>query len=127
MHQFSLEYLRCVNCSGRLEVEILEQSHEIEEGFLTCNKCDIIYLIISKIPIMYSDLASYLSNRAQLGGYLMTSAKNEKIKSFVKNSLAKIKNSHSDVTPIEKRWVVTYKNSIKSKFYSQIKNTLDKF
>ncbi|MBI1828300.1 MAG: hypothetical protein HY222_03815 [Thaumarchaeota archaeon] len=49
MHQFSLEYLRCVNCSGTLEIEILEQSHEIEEGFLACNNCDILYLIISKI------------------------------------------------------------------------------
>jgi 2-polyprenyl-3-methyl-5-hydroxy-6-metoxy-1,4-benzoquinol methylase len=70
---------------------------------------------------------SYLSNRAQLGGYLMTSAKNKKIKLFVKNSLAKIINSQSDVTPTEKRWVVTYKNSIKSKFYSHIKNSLAKF
>ena len=127
MHQSSLEYLQCVNCSGTLELEILGQSHEIEEGFLTCDNCDVIYPIISKIPIMYSDLTSYLSNRAQLGGYLMTGAKNEKIRSFVKNSLRKIKNSRTDVTPIEKRWVTTYKNSIKSKFYSYIKNSLDKF
>ena len=126
MHQFSLEYLRCVNCYGTLEMEILEQSHEIEEGFLICNNCNNIYPIISKIPIIQSDLVSYLSNRTQLGGYLMTRAKNEKIKSFVKNSLGKIKNSHSDLTPIEKRWVITYKNSIKSKFYSHIKNSLDK-
>jgi hypothetical protein len=34
MHQFSLEYLRCVNCYGTLEIEILEQSYETEEGFL---------------------------------------------------------------------------------------------
>jgi uncharacterized protein YbaR (Trm112 family) len=127
MHQFSLKYLRCVNCYGTLETEILEQSHEIEEGFLVCNDCDIVYPIISKIPIMYSDITSFLSNRAQLGGYLMTKATNEKIKSFVKNSLGKIKNSRQDVTPIEKRWVVTYKNSVKSKFYSHIKNSLDKF
>ena len=126
MHQFSLKYLRCVNCYGRLDTEILEQSHEIEEGFLVCNNCGNKYPIISKIPILYSNLTSYLSNRAQLGGYLMTRAKNEKIKSFVKNSLKKIKNSNSDVTPIEKRWVVTYKNSIKSKFYSHIKNSLKK-
>ena len=127
MHHFSLKYLRCVNCYGTLEIEILEQSNEIKEGFLGCNDCNTIYPIISKIPIMYSDLTSYLSNRAQLGGYLMTGAKNEKIKSFVKNSLRKIKNSHLDFTPIEKRWVITYKNSIKSKFYSDIKKSLDKF
>ncbi|HYL66729.1 MAG TPA: methyltransferase domain-containing protein [Nitrosopumilaceae archaeon] len=127
MHQFSLKYLRCVNCYGMLDIEILEQSYEIEEGFLICNNCNNTYPIISKIPILYSNFTSYFSNRTQLGGYLMTRAKNEKIKSFVKNSLGKIKNSNSDVTPIEKRWVATYKNSIKSKFYSHIKNSLDKF
>jgi uncharacterized protein YbaR (Trm112 family) len=126
MHQFSLEYLRCVNCYGVLDMEILEQSNEIEEGFLICNNCNSTYPIISKISIIQSDLTSYLSNRTQLGGYLMTRAKNEKIKSFVKNSLKKIKNSHSDVIPIEKRWVITYQNSIKSKFYSHIKNSLKK-
>ena len=127
MRNFSLEYLRCINCNNTLEIEILEQSYEIEEGFLICNNCSNKYPIILKIPILYSNLTSYLSNRAQLGGYLMNRAKNEKIKSFVKNSLKKIKNSHSDVTPIERRWVTTYKNSIKSKFYSHIKNSLDKF
>ncbi|MBI3639354.1 MAG: methyltransferase domain-containing protein [Thaumarchaeota archaeon] len=127
MHQFSLEYVRCVNCYGTLETEILGQSDEIEEGFLVCNNCGNKYPIISKIPILYSNLTSYLSNRAQLGGYLVTRAKNVKIKSFVKNSLKKIKNSNLDVTPVEKRWVVTYKNSIKSKFYSHIKNSLNKF
>ena len=127
MHQFSLKYLRCVNCHGTLETEILEQSHEIEEGFLVCNNCSNKYPIILKIPILYSHLSSYLSNRAQLGGYLMTRAKNEKIKSIVKNSLKKIKNSNPDVTSTEKRWVATYKNSIKSKFYSHIKNSLNKF
>jgi|SRR5579864_3148521 len=126
MHNFSLDYIRCVNCNSNLEIEILEQSYEIEEGFLVCNNCGNKYPIISKIPIIQSDFTSYLSNRAQLGGYLMTRSKNEKIKSFVKNTLKKIKNLHSDVIPIEKRWVITYKNSIKSKFYSYIKNSLDK-
>ena len=126
MHQFSLEYLRCVNCSGTLDVEIFAQLHEIEEGFLICNDCDNRYPIISRIPIMQSDLTSYFSNRTQLGGYLMTRAKSEKIKSFVKNSLGEIKNSLPDVIPIEKRWVTTYQNSIRSKFYSQMKNSLKK-
>ena len=123
MQQFSLDYLYCVNCGGKFEIEILTQSKEIEEGFLICNDCNNKYPIISKIPILQSDLTSYLSNRSQLGGYLMTRAKNEKIKSFVKTTLKKIR-PHSDVTPIEKRWVVTYKNSIKSKFYSHVKNSL---
>jgi len=124
MHGFSLDYLRCVNCNNTLEIEILEQSHEIEEGFLICNNCRNKYPIISKIPILYSNLTSYLSNRSQLGGYLMSRAKNPKLKSFVKNSLKKITHPSSDVIPLEKRWVVTYKNSIKSKFYFHIKNSL---
>jgi uncharacterized protein YbaR (Trm112 family) len=126
MHQFSLDYLRCVNCYGTLEIEILEQSHEIEEGFLVCNNCSNKYPIISKIPILYSNFTSYLSNRAQLGGYLMNRAKNTKLKSFIKNSLKKITVPSSDVIPLEKRWVITYQNSIKSKFYSHIKDSLDK-
>jgi SAM-dependent methyltransferase/uncharacterized protein YbaR (Trm112 family) len=125
MNQFSLEYLRCVNCNNTLEIDILEQSDEIKEGFLECKNCSNRYIIISKIPIMQSNLTSYLSNRAQLGGYLMTRAKNEKLKSFIKKSLDKIKSS-SDVTPLEKRWVDTYKNSTRSKFYCHIKISLKK-
>jgi uncharacterized protein YbaR (Trm112 family)/SAM-dependent methyltransferase len=126
MHQFSLEFLRCTNCATCLDVEIFEKSSEIKEGFLNCNKCGRRYPIISKIPIMQQDLTAYLSNRAQLGGYLMASAKNIKLKSFVKISLKKIKSPSTDLTPLEKRWVVTYKNSKRSKFYSHIKNSLDK-
>jgi uncharacterized protein YbaR (Trm112 family) len=126
MRDFSLDYLRCVNCNNTLEIEILEQSYEIEEGFLICSNCGIKYPIISKIPILYSNLTSYLSNRAQLGGYLLTRAKNAKLKSFIKNYLKKIPATSSDVTPLEKRWVNTYKNSIRSKFYFHIKNSLKK-
>ena len=126
MLDFSLDYLRCVNCNNALEIEIFEQLCEIEEGFLVCNNCNNKYPIISKIPIIQSDLTSYFSNRAQLGGYLMTRAKNTKLKSFIKNSLKKITVTSSDVITLEKRWVITYKNSIKSKFYSHMKNSLDK-
>jgi Raf kinase inhibitor-like YbhB/YbcL family protein len=102
MRDFSLDYLRCVNCNNTLEIEILEQSYEIEEGFLICNNCGNKYPIISKIPILYFTLTSYLSNRSQLGGYLMTRAKNAKLKSFIKNSLKKITAPSSDVIPLEK-------------------------
>jgi len=107
-----------------LELEVFEKSNEIKEGFLLCLNCDNRYPIISKIPILWSDLASYLSNRAQLGGYLMNQAKNTKLKSFIKNSLKKINRKTTDVTPIEKRWVITYKNSLKSKFYAQVKHLI---
>lgn len=103
---------------------MFEESKEIKEGFLLCLNCNSKYPIISKIPILWSDFVSYLSNRAQLGGYLMNQAKNPKLKSFVKNSLKKINRYATDVTPIEKRWVTTYKNSLKSKFYTHIKNSI---
>src|SRR5256885_16508083 len=127
MHQFSLKYLRCVNCHGTLETEILEQSHEIEEGFLVCNNCSNKYPIILKIPILYSHLSSYLSNRAQLGGYLMTRAKNEKIKSIVKNSLKKIKNLNQIETLKKKQGEPKKKKTINSKFIFNIKNNLKNF
>lgn len=126
MHQFSLEYLRCVNCNSALELEIFERSSEIREGFLSCLNCNGKYPIISKIPILWPNFVSYLSNRAQLGGYLMNQAKNQKLKSFVKSSLKKIDSKIADISPIEKRWVTAYKNSLKSKFYTNIKNSIKK-
>jgi len=124
MQQFSLKYLRCVDCNSKLDLEEFEKSNEIKEGFLLCLNCNKKYPIISKIPILWSDFTSYLSNRAQLGGYLMNQAKNLTLKSFVKNSLKKINRQPTDVTQIEKRWITTYKNSLKSKFYNHIKNSI---
>ena len=126
MHQFSLEYLRCVNCGSQLELDIYEKSDEVEEGFLSCLNCNHNYPVISKIPILWPDLAAYLSNRAQLGGYLLNQVKNAKLKSFVKDSLKKVSKHVEDVIPLEKRWVKTYKSSLRSKFYSYIKNSIKK-
>ena len=126
MQQSSLQYLRCVNCNSKLELEVFEKTDEIKEGLLLCLNCNSKYPIISKIPILWSDFASYLSNRAQLGGHLLNQAKNPKLKSFVKNSLKKINRHTTDVTQIEERWVTTYKNSLKSKFYTHVKNSIKK-
>jgi 2-polyprenyl-3-methyl-5-hydroxy-6-metoxy-1,4-benzoquinol methylase/uncharacterized protein YbaR (Trm112 family) len=126
MHEFSLRYLRCVNCKSGLELQVFEKSGEIEEGLLLCKNCGAKYPIISKIPILWHDLSSYLSNRAQLGGYLMNHVKNSVLKSMLKDSLGKISKNHEDVTNLEQRWVDTYKNSLKSKFYLSIKKLLGK-
>ena len=56
----------------------------------------------------------------------MNNVKNSKLKSIIKNSPEKISKNLEDVTDLEKGWVVTYKNSLKSKFYSYIKNSLEK-
>lgn len=126
MHESSLRYLRCVNCKSELELQVFEKSDEIEEGIILCKNCGAKYPIIYKISILWNDLAAYLSNRAQLGGHLMFRAKNSKLKTMVKDSLTKINKNLEDITNIEKRWVVTYQNSLKSKFYFQIKNALQK-
>ena len=117
MYDFSLQYLRCVRCSAKLDLEILSQNTEINEGFLICKKCKFIFPIISKIPILWNDFASYLSYRASLGGSLYHASSNQKLKSFVKKSLPK-KRQHNDRTKIEKRWTEIYQNSKASKFYS---------
>lgn len=122
MRHSSLEYLRCVNCISKLELQSCKESDEVEEGFLFCSNCRRMYPIISKIPIMWPNLSSYLSNRARLGGYLMLQSKNPELKSFVKKSLKEINKNTTDVTKVEERWVQTYKNSLKSKFYSHMRD-----
>lgn len=126
MHEFSLEYLRCVNCKSELELQVFAKSDEIKEGLLLCKNCGVTYPILSKIPVLWHDLLSYLSNRAQLGGYLMNHVKNPILKSMLKDALGKISKNHEDVTNLEKRWIDTYKNSLKSKFYLYIKKSLEK-
>lgn len=126
MHEFSLRHLRCVNCKSELELQVFDESDEIDEGIILCKNCDSTYPIISKVSIMWADLSSYFSNRAQLGGHLMNNTKNLILKTMIRNSLAKINKNTEDVTDLERRWVVTYKKSLKSRFYSHIKNSLEK-
>jgi len=126
MHESSLRYLRCVNCKSELELQIFEKSDEIDEGIILCKNCGAKYPIISKVAILWPNLSAYLSNRIQLGDHLMISTKNSILKTMLKNSLAKINKNLEDITNLEKRWVVTYQNSLKSKFYSHIKNSLKK-
>ncbi len=56
----------------------------------------------------------------------MNNTKSSILKTMLKESLAKINKNLEDITNLEKRWVITYKNSLKSKFYPQIKNSLKK-
>lgn len=126
MHEFSLRYLRCVECGSKLESEIFNDKTEIEEGFLICKRCNGQYPIISKVPILWPGLSAYLSNRAQLGGKLFTQSRNPKLKTFVKNAMKKISKNSDDVSAIEKRWVTIYQNSKRSRFYSIMKKLLKK-
>jgi len=124
MHEFSLDFLRCVRCGSKLELEIFKNGTEIEEGFLTCIKCRLCFPIIKKIPILWDDLSKYLSDRIALGGKLFHFASHEKMKKFLKHSLLNSNRSTDDRTTLEERWSKIYQNSQKSKFYSIIKNEL---
>jgi len=126
MHQSSLEYLRCVNCDADLDLEDFDKSDEIVEGFLVCPNCESRYPIVSRVAILWSDLSSYLSSRAQLGGALMLQAKTSQLKSFIKIALKNSSRNKVDVTQIEKRWVETYKRSIRSRFYNNVKKLIQK-
>lgn len=125
MQEFSLKYIRCVRCKGKLELEILHQTQEINEGFLYCKICKLKYPIISKIPILRSDFVSYISNRSKLGGKLYLKANHKTMKLFVKKSLSKIKKLE-DKTGIEERWAKIYLASKSTKFYSIIQENLSK-
>jgi len=124
MHEFSLDFLRCVRCGSKLDLEIFKKGTEIEEGFLTCINCSINFPIIKKIPILWDDFAKYVSERILLGGKLFNFASHEKMKKFIKNTLLNSKRNSDDRTTLEERWSKIYQNSQKSKFYSIIKNEL---
>ena len=103
----------------------MNKKNEITEGFLYCRNCKLTFPIVSKIPILWNDFVSYLSNRAKLGGLLYLKSKHPAMKSFLKKSLSRVKKSE-DRTEIEERWVRIYQNSKKARFYSIIKNRLKK-
>lgn len=125
MHEFSLKYISCVNCKKKLELEVLKEQNEINEGFLYCKNCNLTFPIISSIPILRNNFITYLSNRPKLGGKLFLQANNNAMKSFIKKSLSKIKKL-DDKTAIEQRWTRIYQNSKKTKLYSVIRQKISK-
>lgn len=124
MLESSLEFLKCVNCGSKLDLDSLKQDKEIIEGILECPKCNGQYPIIEKIPILWNDFSLYLSSRKKLGGKLYQLIENSKLKKFCKSSLLDIK-IHDDRTALEERWSVIYQNSKSSKFYSEIQKNLN--
>lgn len=124
MHESSIRHIRCVRCGKKLSLEVLRQDAEITEGFLFCVFCDLRFPIIGKIPVLWDDFTSYLSNRTRLGGILYTKAVTQKLKLYIKSSLGAIKKSHADVSLVEKRWSSIYEKNKKSAFYGVIKESL---
>jgi 2-polyprenyl-3-methyl-5-hydroxy-6-metoxy-1,4-benzoquinol methylase/uncharacterized protein YbaR (Trm112 family) len=125
MLESSLNFLRCVRCSSKLELNIFEIDQEIEEGLLECKKCSLQFPIIEKIPILWDDLSVYLSSRKKLSGKLYKSIQNQNLKDLFKSALSKTKFTDNDRTVLEERWAKIYQNSKNSKFYSLVKNNLD--
>ena len=125
MHEFSLNFLRCVRCGSKLELDVFKKETEIEEGILECKKCTLYFPIIQKIPIIWDDFSKYISERMMLGGRLFHSVSHDKMKKFLKHSLSNSKRNTDDRTTLEERWSKIYQNSQKSKFYFIIKNKLD--
>jgi len=121
MLESSLDFLRCVRCGSKLELNAFKLDEEIEEGILECKKCNLQFPIIEKIPFMWDDFAEYLSSRKKLGGKLYQLTENRHLRQFLKSSLSKINNSDEDRTELEERWSKIYENSKNSKFYSLVK------
>lgn len=130
MLESSLEFLKCVNCGSKLELDSFKHEKEIVEGILECPKCNGQYPIIEKIPILWNDFSLYLSSRKKLGGKLYQLIENLKLKKFCKFSLSNTFTIHEDRTALEERWSQIYQNSKSSKFYFEIQknlNSLQKF
>lgn len=121
MHDLSTKYLRCVKCAGLLEVHVLKESSEIDEGFLYCTKCSAQFPVIGKIAIM-RDFENYVSVRPRLGGIMALEAKTSQMKLFVKNTLSKIRTRQNDLSIVEERWAGIYARNKGSRFYLEVQH-----
>jgi len=124
VHDFTIEYLRCLDCRSRLDVEALASESELEEGFLRCRSCRSAYPVIMKVPIIVQDISSYFAIRASLGGHLMLKSRTGKMRSFVRKALSKVRQASDDTTALEKKWVRIYRDSAGSEFYSRVRSIL---
>ena len=124
MKEFTLDYIRCIKCNSKLELEVLKKQHEIEEGFLHCTNCESIFPIIEKLPIIWDSFSSYISNRRSLGGKLLNSV-SPKMKLFLKKSLSQNIKNIEDRSNLEKRWTKIYQESTRSRLYSIIKKKIE--
>ncbi len=126
MNPKTSQFLFCIKCKGKLNLEILNESTEVNEGFLYCKKCKMKFPIISKIPLILENLSQFLENRPSLGGFLLKSSVTPSMKQFIKQILSKIKKNDNDFFLTEKRWTNIYLRNQNSLFYKTIKCHLAK-
>ena len=125
MLESTLKFIRCLKCNSNLNVEIYKDSNEIDEGILKCEKCQLKFPIIDKIPIMFIDFKKYVSEHRILSGKLYRLSSSNEMKKFLKSSLNNLSWSKVDKTKIEDRWAQIYSNNKKNKFYKTIEKYLE--
>lgn len=114
-------HLRCVLCSGPLELEVLHGS--IHEGFLSCGPCGRAYPVAEGVPVMWRSFAEYIRARPSLGGRLMLGARTPAMKKFVKESL-RGPPAPPDRAPAEARWARIYSASRRGALYREAARAL---
>ena len=125
MHEFTVEFIRCVRCNSKVELDVFSLESEIQEGLLTCSNCRLNFPIVENIPILWDDFSHYLSNHKVLSGEFYSLANSEKMKNFLKSSILKTNFVEDDRSLLEDRWSKIYQNSKHSKFYSTVKKNLN--
>lgn len=121
MLETTVNFLSCLQCNSKLDVDVSSKDDEIVEGFLVCKNCTLKFPVIDKIPIIWNDFTKFLFKRRQLGEELYLLSKSEAMKQFVKSSM---KSTSSERSQIEKHWTEIYQNSTNSKFYQTLKKFL---
>ena len=124
MHESTVEFIRCIRCNSKVELDIFSLKNEIEEGLLTCSNCRLNFPIVENIPILWNDFSHYLSNHKIMSGEFYRLANTEKMKNFLKSSILKTKFVDDDRSLLEDRWSKIYQNSKNSRFYSTVKKML---
>ena len=124
MKESTLKFLKCSKCNKTIDLEIYENKTEIIEGILRCNKCELMFPIIDKIPIMLIDFKKYISEHKILSGKLYRLASNKEMKKILKSIFSDIVWDNNDKSGIEERWTQIYQNNKNNKFYKTIKSEL---
>ena len=125
MLENSIRFIKCIKCNGKLDVDIYKNSSEIDEGVLKCKKCQLVFPVIDKIPIMFMDFQKYLSEHKILSGKLYRLSSTQQMKDFLKSSLNNLDWDKSDKTLLEERWSKIYENNKNTKFYKLIKSHIE--
>jgi len=126
MNESTLKFIKCPKCNGIIDLEVYENKKEIIEGMLKCHKCELIFPIINKIPIMLTDFKKYISEHRILSGKLYKLASSKEVKKFLKSTLEDIIWENNDKSGIEERWSQIYNNNKNNKFYKIIKSHIEK-